>query len=242
MGSFVSVDKWVDTTIRVLICDDHAVTRRRVIVALEQRHDLEVVGEASEPRSAELIGRRTTPDLVLVGSELGQAGAAQTAARIRQGVPSARALVLGLPEDPRDGVEAIRAGALGFIDRNTLVENAAGAVQTVYSGCPILPAFIAEAVLDAFAELATPSGAPRGGLRAPKLTDRERQVLQQLAAERTGDEVAEELGLRPATVANLAANALLKLMRLHDAEQAVGAVDAAVAAAFDGTVGSVPEA
>lgn len=230
MGSFVSVDKWVDSTIRVLICDDHAVTRRRVIVALEQRPDLEVVGEAAEPISAELIGRETTPDLVLVGSELGQAGAAQTAARIREGVPSARALVLGLPDHPLDGVEAIRAGALGFIDRSTLTEHVAEAVQTVYLGCPILPPPIAGAVIDAFDQLATPEGAPRGGLRFPKLTDREREVLERFAAELTTDEIAEALELLPATVANLAANALLKLMRLHDAEVALDAAESAMAA------------
>ncbi|MCX7619678.1 MAG: response regulator transcription factor [Acidimicrobiales bacterium] len=222
----MTTDKWVDTTIRVLICDDYAVTRRRVVVALEQRPDIEVVGEAAEPTSAESIGRETNPDLVLVGSELGQAGAAQTAARIRQGVPSARALVLGIPEDSLDGVEAVKAGAVGFIDRNTLVENVADAVRTVYGGSPILPAPIATAVIEAFDRLAAPEGAPAGGLRRPKLTDRERKVLELLAAEHSLDEAASLLDLLPGTAANLAANALLKLMRLHDAEVALEAASA----------------
>ncbi len=178
--------------IRVLIADDHQITRAGVRHSLESALDLEVVGEASSGTEALASAEALRPDILLVDISMpGLNGIDlihQWIARSRRG----RVVVLSMHTEREFVIEAFRAGAGGYAVKTAPPEQLIAAVRAVADG----RRYIAPEVSDVVLELAT----GQGQQHAQVLTPRERQVLQLLVEGLNAKEVAAELGISDKTV------------------------------------------
>jgi len=219
-GNPFTIDKWHDDVVRVVVCDDHALVRRRLIVTLEADPDIDVLAESADGEHGIAVCRDVVPDVVVVGARVEHIGGPRTAAGIREVNPAARVVMLVTHEDEAESVRAIKAGATGFINRESL-SHAPTVVKAVSAGVAALPPLVARRVLDddEAQRRRAPAAGP-GQLARQDLTDRERTVLEFLASSKTYGAAAEELGVLEFTAKNLAANAVEKLYR-HARTEAV---------------------
>ena len=222
MAGFLGDDKWHDDMIRVIVCDDAALLRRRIVVQLEAESDIDVMAETADGEHAINVSRELAPDVVIVGMRIGLGGP-RTAAGIREVVPSAHVVMLTTHEDELDSVRAVKAGATGFLGREH-AEDAPQLIRAVSAGIVALPPLVAQALLAEFDTLTVNAGAVDPRLPSPAITARERAVLEKLAVGKTYAVAAEALGIGDHAVRNLAANAIEKLYRFARTEAVMYAV------------------
>jgi DNA-binding NarL/FixJ family response regulator len=201
--------------LRVLIADDQPLMRAGFKAVLEATGDMEVVGEAGDGAEAISAARTMKPDVVLMDVRMPNLDGIEA---IKQ-LPTHRVLVLttfGLDEYI---VEALRAGASGFITKDVPADELVRAVRVVAAGDALLTPAITRQLLDRVARrLPAPVGnAPE---ELEQLTDREREVLELLARGMSNVEIAEALVVGEATVKTHVSNVLMKL-GLRDRVQAV---------------------
>jgi len=202
--------------VRVLVCDDYPLFRRRMIIALEATTDVEVQAEAADNDRALSLAVDLVPDVVLLGMRLPNVGGVRTAADLHEAVPSAALVMVVTAEDEHTFVPAIGAGATGFVLRDVAVDQGPAIVRAAVAGrCLLLPG-VAAAVVGTYDEVAR---RPSRGRPRPALPDRERAVLEHLVGGRSSLEAAEALGLAPATAANLVRTSVLRLSRYLRGEQ-----------------------
>lgn len=214
------IDKWHDDIVRVVVCDDHALLRRRLIVTLEADPDIDVLAEAADGEHGIAVCRDVAPDVVVVGARIEHIGGPRTAAGIREVNPGARVVMLVNQEDEAESVRAIKAGATGFINRDA-VGHAPTVVKAVSAGVAALPPLVARRIIDDYESHARAAGAAGPAqLDRPDLSDRELTVLEYLASAKTYALAADALGVLEFTAKNLAANAVDKLYR-HARTEAV---------------------
>ncbi|MBI2704236.1 MAG: response regulator transcription factor [Actinobacteria bacterium] len=203
---------------RVVVCDDAGLFRRRMIVGLEIERDIEVIGECDDAEQAIRVCRDLAPDVAFVGMQLSQIGGVRTTAGIREVIPACKVVVVLSAEDHADAVRAIRAGAVGFLSRDDAVPRAALTTRQVASGQVVVPPVVAAQMLievDALGRLGD-DNQPR--LAPPRLTTRERQALEQVGDNVQPEHTAGAMNMPVASVHNLAASAVLKLHRYARSE------------------------
>jgi two-component system invasion response regulator UvrY len=179
----------------IMLVDDHAVVREGYRSVLQKQPGLRVVAEASDGAEAYRLFKELGPDLVVMDLTMSGIGGIEAIRRIRQWDRGARILVFTMHENAGFAVQAIRAGAKGYVTKTSAPEVLVQAVRDVLSGrIAISPDIDHELALSRLAgEVAA----------ADVLTAREFEVLQMLLAEQTTDEIAGALHLSPKTVANL---------------------------------------
>ena len=179
----------------ILLVDDHAVVREGYRSMLQKQPGLRVVAEASNGAEAYGLFKANAPDLVIMDLSLPGIGGIETIRRIRQWDKHARILVFTMHQNAAFAVQAIRAGAMGYVTKTSPPETLVGAVMEVLAGrIAISPDIDHELALNHLA----------GEVRiADVLTAREFEVLRMLLAERSTDEIATALHISPKTVANL---------------------------------------
>ncbi|MGA2927885.1 MAG: response regulator transcription factor [Solirubrobacteraceae bacterium] len=201
--------------LRLLIADDQPLMRAGFRAVLEATGEMEVVAEAGDGVEAVAAARAARPDVVLMDIRMPNLDGIEA---IRQ-LPGHRVLVLttfGLDEYI---VEALRAGASGFITKDVPTEELVRAVRVVAAGDALLTPAVTRQLLDRVARrLPAPVG--RGPEALAELTDREREVLELLARGMSNAEIAAALVVGEATVKTHVSNVLMKL-RLRDRVQAV---------------------
>lgn len=213
------------TTIRVLLADDQELVRVGFRVILEAEDDIEVVAEAADGEQAVELTAATAPDVVLMDVQMpGMDGLAATR-RIAADTASSGSAVLILTTFNRDDYlfEALRAGASGFLLKNSTPEELIDAVRILARGDALLAPEITRRVISAFATQPSPtvdSGDVAPSPRLGALTDRERQVLDLLARGESNAEIAARLFLGETTVKTHVSRVLMKL-GLRDRTQAV---------------------
>jgi two-component system, NarL family, invasion response regulator UvrY len=179
----------------ILLVDDHAVVREGYRSVLQKQAGLRVVAEASGGAEAYRLFKETKPDLVIMDVSMPGIGGIEAIRRIRQWDRNARILVFTMHENSGFAVQAIRAGAKGYVTKSSPPDVLVQAVRDVLAGRMAVSPDISH-------ELAL--GRLAGEIMAAEvLTAREFEVLQMLLAERSTDEIAEALHLSPKTVANL---------------------------------------
>ena len=201
--------------LRVVIADDQPLMRAGFRAVLEASGEVEVVGEAGDGQEAVAAVRALKPDVVLMDVRMPKLDGIEA---IRQ-LPSHRVLVLttfGLDEYI---VEALRAGASGFITKDVPADELVRAVRVVAAGDALLTPAITRQLLDRVARR-LPAPVPGGPDVLAELTEREREVLELLARGMSNAEIADALVVGEATVKTHVSNVLMKL-GLRDRVQAV---------------------
>jgi len=191
--------------IRVLIADDHPIVREGLETVLSMQSDMELVGEASNGEEAIQITLETQPDVVAIDLKMPVKSGTEAIAKISLALPEVRILVLTSFEDDDSVFAAIKAGALGFVLKDTGTEQLLNAIRAVYRGESVLHPAIARKVLQ---ELKRPSSLPPAD---DPLTPRELEVLQRLALGRSNREIGDDLSITPRTVATYVRSILDKL-------------------------------
>ncbi|MER7000208.1 response regulator transcription factor [Streptomyces sp. NPDC000410] len=181
-------------TVRILLCDDHAVVRAGLLALLGSAPDIEVVGEAGSGEEAVAMAAKLKPDVVLMDLQLGsgidgaEATRRITAARRTRGT-RVHVLVLTTYDTDADVTRAIEAGATGYLLKAERPEELFAAIHSAAQGRTTLSPPVASRVMDRM----------RGAAR-PTLTDREQDILGQLARGLGNREIARALFISEATV------------------------------------------
>jgi two-component system invasion response regulator UvrY len=179
----------------IMLVDDHAVVREGYRSMLQKQPGLRVVAEASDGVEAYRLYKQTEPDLVIMDLSMPGIGGIEAIRRVRQWDKQARILVFTMHQNAAFAVQAIRAGASGYVTKTSPPETLVHAVMDVLSGkIAISPDIDHELALS---HLTGETAA------ANLLTAREFEVLRMLLAERTTEQIADALHISPKTVANL---------------------------------------
>jgi DNA-binding NarL/FixJ family response regulator len=205
--------------VRVLLVDDQPLLRTGFRMVLGGEVDLDVVGEAGDGAEAVDLARRLLPDVVLMDIRMPRMdGVAATRAIVAARLP-VRVLILTTFDLDEYVVGALRAGASGFLAKDVPAEDLITAIRTVAAGEAVVAPRILKRLLDRFAEtLPDPDAVPPPDLRS--LTEREREVLVQVARGLSNAEIARELQVSETTVKTHVGHMLTKL-GLRDRVQAV---------------------
>ena len=197
-------------SIRILLADDHRILREGLRSLLAQQPDINVVGEASDGETAVSLALQLRPDLVIMDVVMpGLDGVAATR-RIHAECPDTRVIALSMHSDRRFVSEMVRAGALGYLVKDSAFEELNQAVKTVMANRPYLSAVITGALVEDFVrQTSTQERPPAYPLRM--LTTREQEVLRLLADGKRVKDIARDLNISAKTVESHRQNIMDKL-------------------------------
>ena len=205
--------------IRVLVVDDHALFRRGLEIVLAQESDIEVVGEAGDGAEAVEQAADLLPDVVLMDVRMPRRSGIEACTAIKDVVPSARIIMLTISDEEGDLYEAIKAGATGYLLKEISIDEVATAIRAVAGGQSLISPAMASKLLTEFATLIKRDG-DRQQVPAPRLTERELEVLRLVARGLNNRDIAKQLFISENTVKNHIRNILEKL-QLHSRMEAV---------------------
>jgi DNA-binding NarL/FixJ family response regulator len=181
--------------IRAIIADDHAVVRRGVRQILDAEHDMTVVAEAGSASELLDMARKGPVDIVVVDVTMPGRSGIDALKQLRQEAPRLPVLVLSMHPEDQYAVRALKAGAGGYLTKESAPEELVKAVRRVMTGRRYVSASLAE-------RLATDLLADEDGPLHERLSDRECQILCLLASGKHRRQIAEDLALSVKTVSN----------------------------------------
>jgi two-component system, NarL family, response regulator NreC len=201
-------------TIRVLVADDHTIVRQGVVSLLEAGGDCEVVAQASDGVEAVEKALATRPDVAVLDIGMPRLSGLEAVRRIRQEAPKVRVLVLTMHEEEEYVIHLVRAGASGYLVKDSAAGELLAAVRALSRGHGYFGPYAARVLAEQYrhpegAQAADPYGA---------LTAREREVFHLVVDGKTTKEVAKVLGISPKTAENHRARLMEKLDVHNSAE------------------------
>ncbi|WP_458248107.1 response regulator [Streptomyces sp. MAI_2237] len=205
--------------IRVLLVDDQPMIRTGFRLILEAEPDITVVGEAADGTEAVELTGTLCPDVVLMDIRMPRTDGVEATRRIVEGGSASRIVILTTFDLDAHVVDALRAGASGFLVKDGPADSLVGAIRTVAEGDAVLSPRVTHRLLDRFAHLGAPAEAPVPA-RLDALTGRELDVLRALSRGLSNAEIALELGVGETTVKTHIAH-ILEKYGLRDRVQAV---------------------
>ncbi len=208
--------------IRLVIADDHTFYREGVRTLLRKRPDIEVIGEAAS--GEEVIDRalEQQPDVILMDIKMPGRNGIEATRQILRASPHINILIVTMFEDDDSVFAAMRAGARGYLVKDADQKELVRAIQAVHQGEAIFSPAIAKRMIGYFAALPHTASA----IAFPKLTEREREILQLMARGRSNAAIATTLSLSLKTVQNHVSNIFSKLQVADRAEAIVRAHEA----------------
>jgi DNA-binding NarL/FixJ family response regulator len=187
----------------------------------DEEPDIELVGQASDGTEAVEKAAESLPDVVLMDIRMPRSNGIEACRAMKEAAPSAKIVILTISDEEEDLFEAIRAGASGYLLKDIPLDEVADTVRAVYGGQSLINPSMAGKLLTEFATLARRDGEERAQeLPAPRLTDREMQVLKLVARGMNNRDIAKELFISENTVKNHVRNILEKL-QIHSRMEAV---------------------
>ncbi len=198
--------------IRILLADDHAVVRQGFKMILEAQPDMEIVGEAGNGREAVETAEKLRPDVVVMDVAMPELNGIEAARRLVDTNPHAKVLALSMHKDSVYVREILRAGARGYLLKDSVAADLVAAVRAVASGQSWLSPAVSNAVLDDYRRHVTNP--------IDLLTSREREVLQMLAEGKTNKEIAGVLNLSVYTV-DAHRGRIMEKLNLHSINELV---------------------
>ncbi|WP_448627608.1 response regulator [Geodermatophilus sp. URMC 64] len=214
----------------MVVVDDHPVYRDGVSDALEDEADIEVVGRAADGETAVAVVDEQRPDVVLMDLRMPGTGGLPATARISATHPDTSVVVLTMSDDDDSVFAALRAGARGYLLKESEGADIARAVRAAARSEAVFGPRIADRVLAFFAS----SRARSSAVPFPQLTDREREVLDLVAHGLSNGAIAQRLFLSEKTVRNRVSDVLTKLHAASRAEAVALARDAGLGPAGQG--------
>ncbi|MES9542354.1 response regulator [Actinomadura sp. NPDC000600] len=193
----------------VLVADDQALLRGSFRVLIDTAPGLRTVGEAGTGAEAVELAARERPDVVLMDVRMPEMDGIEATQRICAELPGVRVLILTTFDLDTYVYSALRAGASGFLLKDTPPADLLSAIRVVASGESLLAPSVTRRLIAEFVRRPGPAQPPPAGLDA--LTDREREVLTLIARGLSNTELAEHLHLSPATVKTHIGHLLAKL-------------------------------
>lgn len=200
--------------IRVLVVDDHAVVREGLVALIRERPDIIVVGEAADGDQAVQQARELDPDVILLDLVMPGKDGLEAIREIIQDNPNARILVLTSFSEERRVYDAIKAGAMGYLLKETSYKELVKAIYDVYHGeISIQPSIALKVIRELRPLQQTQTDQP--------LTDRELEVLKCLAEGLKNQEIAEKLQISYGTVTKHVSNIMGKLHQANRTQVAL---------------------
>jgi DNA-binding NarL/FixJ family response regulator len=178
--------------IRVLLADDHAMVRKGFRLILEAQPDMEIAGEAGNGREAVELAEKLHPDVVVMDVAMPELNGIEATRRLAASSPHTRVLALSMHKDSVYVREILRAGARGYLLKDSIDTDLIGAVRAVAKGDGYISPGVSDAVLSDYRRHVTDP--------LDLLTSREREVLQMIAESKTNKEIAVALNLSVYTI------------------------------------------
>lgn len=182
--------------IQIIIADDHDVVLAGLRSLLGRFHDLTIVGEATTTDELLVQADRRSPDVVVMDLRMPGREIFETIRALRESSPKTKVVVYTAYDDAQDAARAVRAGAHGFVLKQSPAGDVVQAIRRVFAGRRVVDDAVAASMMQALRE--TPD--ERTLADAPPLSEREARVLDLLARGYTGPQIAVELGVRVGTV------------------------------------------
>jgi DNA-binding NarL/FixJ family response regulator len=198
--------------IRILLADDHAVVRQGFKMILGAQSDMEIVGEAGNGREAVDLAEQLRPDVVVMDVAMPELNGIEATRRLFSSTPHARVIALSMHKDSVYVREILRAGARGYLLKDSGANDLVSAVRAVASGESYLSPAVSNAVLDDYRKHVTNP--------IDLLSSREREVLQMLAEGKTNKEIATVLNLSVYTV-DAHRGRIMEKLNLHSINELV---------------------
>jgi DNA-binding NarL/FixJ family response regulator len=200
-------------TIRVVVVDDQVLVRSGFTMLLSGEPDIEVVGEASNGAEAIALAAAEHPDVMLMDIRMPVMDGLEATRRIAgdEALASTRVVILTTFDLDEYVHEALRAGASGFLLKDTLPVDLLGAVRVVAAGDALISPRITRRLIEEFARLPQPADTAASNAALDQLTDREREVLGLVAKGQSNAEIAGALYVSHATVKTHVSRLLMKL-------------------------------
>ena len=208
--------------VRVVVADDHQIVRDGLVALLGALDGIEVVGTDADGRDAVHVVGETVPDVVVMDIQMPHLDGIEATRFITRAHPDVRVVMLTMNEDDETVMSAIRAGASGYLLKGSGASEVLHAIEAAADGGMVFGASLAGRVASYLSGGGpAPSEAP-----FPELTDRERSVLDLLAAGRSNDDIARSLYVSNKTVRNLVSSIYTKLHTAGRAEAIIKAREA----------------
>ncbi|MHC4143634.1 MAG: response regulator [Planctomycetota bacterium] len=180
---------------RILIADDHGIVREGLKSLLGEQSDMEVVGEGEDGQMAVQLAKELSPDIVIMDMSMPNLNGVEATRLILQHSPNTRVIILSMHSDRNIVKEALEAGASAYVLKSYLFDEMLRALEAVAKGRRHLSPRITDVVIDDYVGKAT------GGesAKTPRLTGRERQIVQLVAEGKSVKEIARVLHVSPKT-------------------------------------------
>jgi DNA-binding NarL/FixJ family response regulator len=190
----------------IVLADDHVVVRKGIRALLESQPDLQVVGEASDGLEAIQVTERLQPDVLVLDIGMDKIDGLEVVRQLSKRAPKAAVVILSMRSEEASVIEALRAGAKGYVLKGADAEELLYAVQEAARGRRYLSTLLSQQAIENYAQ--TPSSA-NGGYAT--LTPREREVVYLVAAGYNNASIAEQLFISRRTVEVHRSRAMQKL-------------------------------
>jgi two-component system, NarL family, response regulator NreC len=205
------------STVKILLADDHSLLREGLRLLLERQPEFAVVGEAGDGRDAVRLAEELHPDVVVMDIAMPELNGIEATLRIVNGLPRTSVLILSMHHDESYVARALKAGARGYLLKDSLKADLLNAVTAVTQGRSFFSPKVSRILQEDYMRKLTGGDVEDS---FDLLTDREREILQLVAEGKTNKEVASRLGLSVHTVDTHRGNILQKL-NLHSVPELI---------------------